>query len=425
MAKIEDTSGTDVVITRHGPKRSTMIAIVTAGVALVALAVAYPSVKRWLGTERSFDRERLRFAQVTRGTLVRDLAVDGRIVASSYPTLYSPAQGIATLKVRAGDAVERDQLLAHIDSPELAGELLQQASQVEALEAELSGQRVTNRTMNLRNQRDVELKRLEQETAEREMARSSSALADGLITKIEYAAAQDVLAIERLEYKHAVENAQLEKETLEHSIRTMEKQLERQRLILEEARRRVRELDVLSPVDGVVGSISVNPEDNVTPNQQLMTVIDLSAFEIEISIPENYADDIALGIDTEITYEGRKYGGRVSSVSPEVTGSLVEGRVVFSDDLPQGLKQNQRVSTRIILSSKDDVLKVRRGPFLEAGGGRKIYRVDGDVARLQQVSVGATSITEVEIVSGLSEGDTIVISDTSRFNDAQAVLLRD
>jgi HlyD family secretion protein len=71
------------------------------------------------------------------------------------------------------------------------------------------------------------------------------------------------------------------------------------------------------------------------------------------------------------------------------------------------------------------VLKVRRGPFLEAGGGRKIYRVDGDVARLQQVSVGATSITEVEIVSGLSEGDTIVISDTSRFNDAQAVLLRD
>ena len=85
MAKIEDTSGTDVVITRRGPKRSTMIAIVTAGVALVALAVAYPSVKRWLGTERSFDRERLRFAQVTRGTLVRDLAVDGRIVASSYP----------------------------------------------------------------------------------------------------------------------------------------------------------------------------------------------------------------------------------------------------------------------------------------------------------------------------------------------------
>jgi len=182
---------------------------------------------------------------------------------------------------------------------------------------------------------------------------------------------------------------------------------------------------VLSPVDGVVGSISVNPEDNVTRDQQLMAVIDLSAFEIEIDIPENYADDIAVGAEAEITYEGRIYGGRVSSVSPEVTGSLVEGRIVFGDDLPQGLKQNQRVSTRIILSSKENVLKVRRGPYLEAGGGRKIYRVEGDLATQQSVTVGVTSITEVEILGGLEEGDTIVISDTSRFRDAKSILLRD
>ena len=111
-------------------------------------------------------------------------------------------------------------------------------------------------------------------------------------------------------------------------------------------------------------------------------------------------------------------------MSPEVTGSLVEGRIVFGDELPQGLKQNQRVSTRIILSSKDNVLKARRGPYLEAGGGRKVYLVDGDVATLHSVTVGATSITEVEIVSGLEEGDTIVISDTSRFQNANSILLR-
>ena len=156
-----------------------------------------------------------------------------------------------------------------------------------------------------------------------------------------------------------------------------------------------------------------------------MTVIDLTEFEIEIRIPENYADDIGIGSKTEITYEGRAYRGEVRSVSPEVTGSLVEGRVAFSEDLPRGLKQNQRVSTRIILSEKDDVLKVRRGPYLEAGGGRKIYRVDGDLATLQSIAVGLTSITEVEILEGLEEGDTIVISDTSRFQDAGSVLLRD
>jgi HlyD family secretion protein len=112
-------------------------------------------------------------------------------------------------------------------------------------------------------------------------------------------------------------------------------------------------------------------------------------------------------------------------VSPEVTGSLVEGRVVFGEELPQGLKQNQRVSTRIILASKENVLKVRRGPYLEAGGGRRIYRVEGDLATLQSIAVGLTSITEVEVLEGLREGDTIVLSDTSRFADAATVLLRD
>jgi HlyD family secretion protein len=221
-----------------------------------------------------------------------------------------------------------------------------------------------------------------------------------------------------------VQNARLQRETLEYTSRNNEKQLDRQLLILKSAQRRVRELDVLSPVDGVVGSISINPADNVTPNQQLMTVIDLSAFEIDIEIPENYADDISIDCEAEIPYAGRTYGGRVSSVSPEVTGSLVAGRVVFGSDLPDGLKQNQRVSTRIVLSSKKGVLKARRGPFLEAGGGRKIYRVEGDLATQQAITVGATSITDVEIVRGLEEGDTIVISDTSRFQDAKSVLIR-
>lgn len=425
MAKIQDTSATDVMITRRGPKRSTVVITVVGAFLVLGLVFAYPTIRKYLGTERSFDRSRLRFAEITRGTLVRDLAVSGRIVASSYPTLYSPARGTVTLQVRAGDTVNRGQLLARIDSPTLASELAQQESQVEALEAELDGKRVADQTTILTGQQSVDLMRLKQEAAQREMERSDAALADGLINQVEHAKARDTLAIARLEYTHAVQSVRLQRKTLEHTSRNTEIQLDRQRLILDEARRRVRELDVLSPVDGVVGSISVNPEDSVTSSQQLMTVIDLSEFEIEIDIPENYADDLSVGAVAEITYESRTYSGRVSSVSPEVTGSLVAGRIVFGDELPRGLKQNQRVNTRIILSSKENVLKVRRGPYLEAGGGRKIYRVEGDLATQHAIRVGATSITEVEILEGLQEGDTIVISDTSRFQDAKTILLRD
>ena len=424
MPRIQDTSATDRAIVRRGPKWSTLVLAVAAVLVLVGLALSYPALKRWSSAERSFERDLLRFAGVTRGTFVRDLAVEGRVVASSYPTLYSPAQGTVRLEVRAGDEVQKGQLLARVDSPEIASQLPQEISLFEATEAELSGQRVTNRTTNLQNRQDVDLKRLRKETAEREMQRMRQARSEGLINQIEYAEAEDSLGIAELEYEHAVESARLQTETMDHSLRTTEKQLERQRLVLVEAQRRVRELEVLSPVDGVVGNIAVNPSDIVIPNQELLTVIDLSAFEIEIQIPETYADDIEIGATAEITYEGAKHRGRVSSVSPEVTGSLVEGRVAFHETPPQGLKQNRRVSTRILLSSKDNALMVRRGPFLEAGGGRKVYVVDGNLARLAIVTIGGTSLTEIEILSGLEEGDTIVISDTARFQDADTVLLR-
>ena len=131
-----------------------------------------------------------------------------------------------------------------------------------------------------------------------------------------------------------------------------------------------------------------------------------------------------MGTEAVITYDGREYPGRVKSMSPEVEGSQVRGLVVFDGDSPGALKQNQRVSMRLIMESKFQVLKVARGPFLENGAGRQAYLFDGDLAVLSPIEVGAVSISEVEILTGAEEGDRIIISDTTRFNGAETVLVR-
>jgi HlyD family secretion protein len=81
------------------------------------------------------------------------------------------------------------------------------------------------------------------------------------------------------------------------------------------------------------------------------------------------------------------------------------------------------VSTRLLLESRLDVVKVPRGPFLENGSGRQAYVIDDHIATLRPIRVGALSLTEVEILSGLDVGDQIIISDTSRFDGAERVLL--
>jgi len=88
------------------------------------------------------------------------------------------------------------------------------------------------------------------------------------------------------------------------------------------------------------------------------------------------------------------------------------------------MKQNQRLTTRLVFESKHNVLKVPRGAWLESGGGRSAYAIDGKTATKRDVAVGTASVSEVEIISGLQEGERIITSDTSSFGNARSVILQ-
>jgi HlyD family secretion protein len=128
-------------------------------------------------------------------------------------------------------------------------------------------------------------------------------------------------------------------------------------------------------------------------------------------------------MDAEITYGARKYSAAVSAISPEVREGQVTGRLRFAKSVPQGMRQNQRVPSRIVLEARDDVLKAPRGPFLDAGGGRLAYVVTGDMATRRKIRTGGTSVAEVEILEGLTAGDRIIISNLTEFERVERVRL--
>ncbi len=114
---IRDTSNQDVLLakaTAHRPARRWLI---RGGIALALFVLLVLGARRWMAGERSVDRERVRIAAVVRGTLVRDIAADGRVTAANNPTLYAIAAGIVQLQVQAGDRVKKGQPLAEIDQP--------------------------------------------------------------------------------------------------------------------------------------------------------------------------------------------------------------------------------------------------------------------------------------------------------------------
>lgn len=422
---IQGTSAMDQPLAgKRSPVRRWLPWAIVAVVLIAGGLLLYPRVRGWMNADRSVELSRLRLGDVVRGDLERDLSVQGRIVAAFHPTAFSPASGIVALAVQAGEVVSAGQVLATVDSPELRSRLKQEQSTQQSLAADLDRQRILAKQTILADRQQVDLSEVGLEAARRAMRRAERSRLEGIVNEVEFETAQDDLRRAELALDHDRQNAALKVETLEFELRNRELSVERQRLVTVELERQVADLAIRAPVAGLVSRLDVKDRDAVTPGQAVATVVDLSAYEVEIQVPENYADEIAPGTPAVILSAGRTFPGSVRIISPEVSGSQVLGTVVFDEQVPEGLRQNQRVSIRLVFDSKTAVLKVPRGPFLEEGGGRRAYVVDGNTALLRSIQVGASSVSEVEILSGLSEGERIIISDTSRFQNAERVFLR-
>jgi HlyD family secretion protein len=163
----------------------------------------------------------------------------------------------------------------------------------------------------------------------------------------------------------------------------------------------------------------------VAANTALMTVVDLSQLEVELEIPESYADDLGLGMSAQVTIGAVTANGKLSALSPEVVRNQVLARVRFDGAQPAGLRQNQRVTARVLIEEKPNVLLLPRGSFVENEGGRAAYVMAGNVATRRPIQIGATSVSAVEILSGLQPGDKVVIAGTDSFDNAERVSIND
>ena len=420
---IADTSGQDIVL---APASRTRIWIVSgAAIALIATAgfLFAPSLVRWASAEAAVPRDRIRLAAVRLGDVTRDVSVQGRVVAAVSPTLFASADGTITLLVESGSDVAAGDPVAIIESPELENRLRQEQSTLESQRIELERQQIMNRQTQLQSQKDVDLAQVALTAADREKRRAEISFDRQVIPEIDLEKAVDELESAELAYQHAVQDMQLDQERLNFEIRTRELQLERQRLLVGDLERQVDELTVRSPVTGIVGNLQVDQKAAVSNNQAIMAVVDLGAFEVEAEVPESYADDLGLGMAAEILLGNRSVAAEVIAISPEIIDNQVTTRLRFAGETPPGLRQNQRLTTRILFERLVDVLVVERGQFLESGAGRIAYVVDGNVARRTDIVVGARSLSDVEISAGLEAGDIVITSSLDAFGGAETILI--
>jgi len=394
---------------------------VVAGIAAALLLLVVWSARAWLSSEKVIPRDRLRTAVVERGPFVRDVAATGIVVAAISPTLFAEAPGTIIYKVRAGDSVRAGDVLGTVESAALTNQYEQERATLASIEASLNRQAIEVRRTILKSSQDTDLAKVQITAAEREFKRAKDAWAIHAIPERDFERARDDVETAKLNYTHATETGGLEKDSLQLELRSQRAQRDAQALKVGRLRERVDALTLKSPVAGMVATLSQAERAQVAENAPLVTVVDLTALEIEFQVSESYANEIRSGMNAEIALDGRQFTGAVAGISPDVRNAQVTGRVRFAAQ-PKGLRQNQRASVRIVLDERNDVLKVARSPFSDSDS-KFAYVVQDDAAVRTPVEFGAAAIGEIEIRNGLKVGDTVVLSDMRDYKDAPSVLI--
>ncbi|ALU45329.1 efflux RND transporter periplasmic adaptor subunit [Pseudoalteromonas rubra] len=417
---IKDTSQQDLVVK---PARVSWKKAVGAIVLIGALGATARAISMADTSGRSFELSALQVATVSQGEFVRDILASGRIVAANAPQVYSPEEGFVDLLVKAGDTVAAGDVIARVVSPTLTNELKQQQAELARLSDGLAREQLEVRRETLALNRSLELAKVTLDAAERENRRAQLSIKKNLISQIDLEEAVDDLARARLNYRHAQQEVALGKDTLAFELAAASNLVERQQLVVDELQRKVNALDINAPVSGLVGNLLVQTKAAVSAQQALMTLVDLSAYEAQLQVPESYANELGLGMSVVLQVGASEVYGKLSAISPEVSNREVTTRVRFDQSDIGGIRQNQRLSARILLDHKEDVMKVRRGSFMNAGGN-VVYRIEGEVATRLDVRTGASSVNEVEILDGLKPGDQIIVSNYEQFEQAPLVQLR-
>jgi HlyD family secretion protein len=420
---LRDTAGQDRAIEQASLWVRHRTSIIIGIAVIIALGFLLGYLLRYSGAGASVDRSRLSIATVERGSFVRDIAADGQVVAAVSPTLYANALGTVTLKVHAGDAVTKEQVLAIVDSPDLTAKLSQE--EVTLVSLRLDWQRATlDADRKLAQLRDAyDQAQVDHKTAQRERDRSRKAYELGSYSELQALKAEDSLEKAQFALEQAETNYESQPKQNRFDIDSKKALLDRQQFLVTDLKRQVEGLNVKSPVDGQVGQVQVADRASVAKDAPLLTVVDLSALEVEIKVTESLARDLRPGMSADLEGGGHHWQGSVSGVSPEVVAGQVAARLRFGNEKPAGLRQSQRLSVRIFIDKRDNVLMVDRGAFVDQEGGGFAYVVHGNIAERRPVHLGAASIAKVEIVGGLAVGDQIVIAGTDAFNDAQRVIL--
>lgn len=414
-----------------GEKRQRVMLFVTVAVVALIAAGAYLFLvpKKTSYALRTYD-----LATVSRADLVRKAQVSGTVGIAVSMTVTAPDLGktgyVAELYVREGDAVVKGQTLARLQAPDLEDERSDLEAELDEARAALEQLEVQNRFSQNRAEREISRVRDEIVKAEAEVERQMRLVALNSSRESELDAAEDALA--KLEQSLEDMLIELDESRTLAALNEAAKaaQIGRLETRIERLEADIRSATVTSPLTGEVleaAAVLSVPGSAVSSGETLFTIADRSSAIVELEVPEQYAGLLREGLHAALSIGGAAMSGTIASVGKVATmssdglGATVVVKVV--PESPERVLPGSSAVAELVLGVKNDALTLPRGPYLSTGSQRYVYAVNGNSAVRRNVTFGEIQTDTVEILSGLEEGNTVIISGYQNFIEYETVTL--
>jgi HlyD family secretion protein len=396
---------------------------VYAVLAVLAVALITYGLSRLKPAAPSVERGTIVTDTVKRGQMLLQVRGNGTLVPEEVRQIAAPVEGrVEQIFAKPGTEVSAGTVLVELSNPTIQQQAVDVAYQVKSAEADLNNLRARNDSDRMAQQAATAQVESEYNQAKIQLDTDEQLGKEGLVPLL-------TLRISRVRVQQLANRLEIEKKRLGTAKESADAQVAAQQSHIEQLRAQLRlnqenvaSLQVRAGTNGVLQEVTVTVGQQITPGTNIARVADPSSLKAALQIPETQIKDVAIGqkatIDTR-SGNGGVVEGRVSRIDPAARNGTFTVDVQLEGQMPPGARVDLSVDGTIELARLDDVLYVGRPSSGGAQSSVSLFRVepDGHTAVRVPVKLGRASVSTVEILDGLREGDTVILSDTQQWDN--------
>ncbi|HEX5891104.1 MAG TPA: HlyD family efflux transporter periplasmic adaptor subunit [Pyrinomonadaceae bacterium] len=364
---------------------------------------------------------------VKRGEMVRDVRGNGTLVPEVTRWVPAPAEGrVESIPVLAGAQVDASTVIAELSNPQMEQQAIDAEFQVKAAEADSENLRVRLESDTMTQRAAIATINSQYSQAKLQLdadeVLAKQGLVADLVLKISRVAVQDLANRLKVEQERLAVNSK----STQAQLNAASSRLAQLRAMAKLRREQVDALKVRAGTPGVLQVVSVQVGQQVTPGLNIARVADPASLKAVLRIPETTIKDVRIGQTVLVDTRNGVIQGTVSRIDPAAREGTFEVDASLAGPLPASARPDLSVDGTIELERLKDVLKLGRPAFGQANQtiGMFVLTADGSEAVRQPVRLGRNSVSTVEILDGLKEGDKVIISDTSAQDSYNRIRLR-